>query len=90
MELVGSVGVGLLLSAFFANLVGWLAATSRAYQGLNAAGAAIAAYASYQIDFMPFVVLESTWCGVALFYLLRRPAAAPSKQTHGEQHARGL
>jgi hypothetical protein len=71
MALVGSIGVALLLAAFFANLVGWLAPTSRSYQGLNAVGAAIAAYASYQIDFVPFVVLESTWCLVALFHFLR-------------------
>ncbi len=70
MALVGSIGVALLLGAFFANLVGWLAPTSRSYQGLNALGAALAAYASYQIDFTPFVVLESTWCLVALVHLL--------------------
>ena len=66
MEAIGSVGVAILLAAFFANLVGWLAATSKLYQGLNALGAAIAGYASYGIGFMPFVVLEGTWCAVAL------------------------
>ena len=70
MALMGSLGVALLLGAFFANLVGWLAPTSRSYQGLNALGAAIAAYASFEIDFVPFVVLESTWCLVALVHLL--------------------
>ena len=69
MALVGSVGVALLLGAFFANLVGWLDATSRVYQGTNALGAAISGYASYQIDFAPFVVLEGVWCLVALVYL---------------------
>ncbi len=41
------------------------------YQGLNVLGAGLSAYASYGIDFMPFVVLESTWCLVALVYLVR-------------------
>jgi hypothetical protein len=77
MEIVGSVGVALLLGAFFANLTGWLTQTSRIYQGLNVAGAAIAAYASYMIDFFPFVVLELTWCLVALVYLLRPRAKVP-------------
>ena len=69
MEITGSIGVAILLGAFFANLVGWLAAPSKSYQGLNAVGAAIAGYASYGIGFMPFVVLEGTWCAVALFSL---------------------
>ena len=60
-----------MLGAFSANLVGWLGPTSRTYQGLNALGAAIAAYASHHIDFLPFVVLEVVWCVVALFYLLK-------------------
>ena len=79
MALVGSIGVALLLGAFFANLVGWLAPTSRSYLGLNALGAAIAAYASYQIDFAPFVVLEATWCLVALVHLLRPRAAVEAE-----------
>ncbi len=78
MALLGSIGVALLLGAFFANLCGWLRASSRLYQGLNALGAGSAAVASWGIDFMPFVVLEATWCAVALVYLLkpRAPAAA--------------
>ncbi len=71
MDVVGSVGVSLLLGAFFANLVGWLEATSRTYQGVNAVGAGVAAYASWGIGFMPFVVLEGVWCAVALVSLLR-------------------
>lgn len=77
MELVGSIGVALLLGAFFANLVGWVDHRSRAYQATNALGAGIAAYASYRIDFMPFVVLEATWCGVALASLVWPRAAPP-------------
>ena len=71
MTIIGSVGVTLLLVAFFANLVGWLEARSKLYQGLNAIGAGLAAYASYGIGFMPFVVLEGTWCVVAIVALLR-------------------
>ena len=70
--MIGSIGVAILLAAFFANLVGWLAPGSRRYQGLNAVGAGVAAYASYGIDFMPFVVLEGTWCAVALVSLFWR------------------
>jgi hypothetical protein len=82
VEVIGSVGVAMLLAAFFANLVGWLARGSRVYLGLNAAGAAIAAYASYGIGFMPFVVLEGVWCAVAVVSMLRaRPGTSPAQES---------
>ncbi len=71
MEIVGSLGVAVLLAAFFANLMGYVESTSRLYLGLNAVGAAIAAYASWGIGFLPFVVLEGTWCVVACISLGR-------------------
>ena len=71
-EWIGTVGVGLLLGAFFLNLFGWLKTDSRVYQALNAVGAGIACYASYLIDFLPFVVLEGSWSLVAGSALLRK------------------
>lgn len=71
--LIGSVGVALLLLAFFLNLFGFLEA-GRRYALLNFVGGALAAYASYLIDYMPFVVLEGTWALVALFALVRGAA----------------
>jgi hypothetical protein len=70
-EAVGFVGVFLLLAAFFMNLVGSLSANSRAYICLNLFGAGLACYASYLVDFMPFVILEGTWAVVAAFALGR-------------------
>ena len=71
-EWIGAVGVGLLLGAFFLNLSGWMKSDSRAYQALNAIGAGVACYASYLIDFLPFVVLEGTWSLVAVSAFLRK------------------
>ena len=68
---IGSSGVFLLLLAYFLNLFGMLANDARAYQTLNTVGAAVAAYASYRIGFLPFVVLEGTWCAVSLAALVR-------------------
>ena len=76
MTALGSVGVAILLLAFFANLVGWLQARSRIYQGMNAVGAGLAAWASWGIGFVPFVVLEGTWCAVSVVSLLRGRIAA--------------
>ncbi|MGH7858669.1 MAG: CBU_0592 family membrane protein [Candidatus Binatia bacterium] len=72
---IGSVGVALLLLAFGLNVFGFLSRESRLYQALNLAGAAIAGYASWLIDFVPFVVLEAIWSAVALATLVR-PAGA--------------
>ncbi|MBK9730250.1 MAG: hypothetical protein IPO83_03010 [Chitinophagaceae bacterium] len=42
------------------------------YISLNLIGAAISCYASYLIQFMPFVILEGTWGAVALGGLVRK------------------
>jgi hypothetical protein len=70
-EWLGSAGVALLLGAFALNLSGVLARSSRPYAALNALGAGLACWASWAIGFLPFVVLEGVWCGVALVALLR-------------------
>jgi hypothetical protein len=71
----GSFGVALLLVAFFGNTIGRLPASSRLYHGLNAVGAAVAAWASWRIGFLPFVVLEGVWCLVAVVALTRLAGA---------------
>lgn len=73
-DAIGSVGVTILLVAFFLNAFGWLDRGARSYQLLNLVGAAIAGYASWLIGFLPFVVLEGTWALVALVALLRARA----------------
>jgi len=70
--LVGSLGVGLLLLAFFLHLFGRLARDGYPYLLLNLLGGAIAAWASWLIDYLPFVVLEGTWALVAAAALARR------------------
>jgi hypothetical protein len=70
-EIVGSVGVAMLLIAFFMNLFGLLGTRTFTYQAMNAVGAGISCYASYLIGFAPFVVLEATWCAVALVAMAR-------------------
>lgn len=63
---LGSAGVALLLAAYFLNLIGRLGREKRAYHALNALGAGLACWASWQIGFLPFVVLEAVWLAVAL------------------------
>jgi hypothetical protein len=69
---IGSLGVALLLAAFALNAFGRLNQQARSYHLLNLFGAGLAAWASWQIRFWPFVVLEAVWAAVALAALVRR------------------
>jgi len=71
-EIIGSLGVALLLLAFFLNLFRFLPADSRRYAFMNLVGAGLSCYASWLIHFVPFVVLEETWALVAAAALVRK------------------
>ena len=70
-DISGTLGVTLLLLAFFLNLFGWIKKENKSYILLNFAGAALACYASVLINFLPFIILEGTWSFVALIAFLR-------------------
>ena len=69
---LGSAGVTLLLVAFFLNLMKALRSDGWLYLAMNLVGASLACYSSYLIRFMPFVILEGTWAGVAALGLARK------------------
>jgi hypothetical protein len=73
---IGSLGVALLLLAFFLSLFKFIAQDSFAYIGMNIAGAGLAGLSSWMIAFMPFVVLEAVWCLVAAAALTKRLRSA--------------
>lgn len=69
---IGSIGVSLLLLAFFLNLCRFVRAEGYPYLVMNVAGGGLACYSSWLIGFMPFVVLEGTWALVAVVGLAKR------------------
>jgi hypothetical protein len=69
--IIGSIGVTLLLLAFFLNLFKILMQDTKTYAILNMVGAGLSCYASFLIDYMPFVILEGTWALVAFVGLIR-------------------
>ena len=78
---LGSLGVALLLMAFFLNLFKFIAQDGIPYIGMNIAGAGLACWSSWIIAFMPFVILEAVWCLLAVAALVRwigTPCARPS------------
>ena len=71
-NLIGTVGVALLLGAFVLNLLKLMRADGYAYVLLNFLGAVLACYSSYLIDFIPFIALEGVWALAAAFALARK------------------
>jgi len=69
---IGSLGVALLLLAFFLSLFKFIAQDGFACIGMNIAGAGLACWSSWLIAFMPFVILEAVWCLVAVAALAKR------------------
>jgi len=69
---IGSAGVILLLLAFFLNLFKFMPQDGNSYILLNIIGAGLSCYASYLIHYIPFVILEATWCLVAVFAFVKK------------------
>ena len=70
-DIIATIGVSLLLIAFFLQSLKVIKAESATYGFLNLFGAGIAGYASWLIPFMPFVILEAVWSAVALYGLIK-------------------
>ena len=70
-ELIGTLGVSILLFAFALNIADKIKAKSVTYLALNIVGAALAGISSYLIAFWPFVVLETVWTISSLIMLIK-------------------
>jgi hypothetical protein len=68
---IGSIGVGLILFAYFAATLNFISGKSKLFFGLNTIGAALACYASFLIAYWPFVILEGTWMLVSIIGLIK-------------------
>jgi hypothetical protein len=63
---IGTIGVFLILVAYFCSTFGWMSSQSRIFFALNTIGATLTCYGSYLIEYWPFFVLEGTWTIVSL------------------------
>jgi hypothetical protein len=71
IDLIGTLGMLLLLGAFLANAMGRLSSSGVTYHVLNALGAGTLAWYSVQLGVWVFAVLESAWALAALWNLVR-------------------
>jgi hypothetical protein len=65
-SIIGSLGVTLLLAAYFLNLFRYIPQSNRFYILLNIIGAGLSCYASVLIRYWPFVILEGCWFLVSI------------------------
>jgi hypothetical protein len=70
-NIINSLGVILMLSAYFLLSIKKIKAESIAYNLLNLTGGTLACVGSYMIGALPFVLLEGVWACVAAFSLYR-------------------
>ena len=68
---IGVIGVGLILMAYFLHTGRYIENNGKLYYVLNIIGAAMACYASFLIDYLPFVILEATWTLVSIYGLMK-------------------
>ena len=70
-DLIGTLGVGLILLAYFLNMFSLIKKDGTLYFFINILGAGIAYLAAVLIHFMPFIILEAAWVIVSVVGLLK-------------------
>ena len=70
-DIISTIGVLLILLAFFLNTFKYLLDNSKVYFVLNIVGVAFACYGSVLLNSLPFIILEGTWSVVALMGLIK-------------------
>lgn len=70
-DLIGTIGVGIILIAYFLNMFSILPKDGILYFTLNIIGAGIACFASVLIHYMPFIILEGAWVLVSIIGLVK-------------------
>jgi hypothetical protein len=72
-DIIGTVGVAMILFAYFCNIFKLIPKDGRLFYLLNIVGSAMTCYSSWLIIYWPFVVLEGVWCVVSVAGLLNSP-----------------
>lgn len=70
-DIIGAVGVGLILLAYFLNTFNLIANEGKFFFLINIIGAGIACYASWLIHYWPFVILEGIWTIISLIGFIK-------------------
>jgi hypothetical protein len=68
---IGTVGVFVLLLAYFLVALNVIDPKGLVYILLNLIGALVAGVASYFLNYWPFIILEGAWTAVSVFSLIQ-------------------
>ncbi len=89
-DVINTIGVSLILLAFFLLTIRRIHISSFSYNILNLVGAGMACYGSWLISAIPFVVLEGVWALVALMGLIRNIIRLRSERIDDSENDRLL
>lgn len=67
---IGTIGVSILLVAYFLQLKNYIQKESISYLLLNFLGAGIAGIASVLLNYWPFIILEGIWTIVSIIGII--------------------
>lgn len=70
-DIVGTIGVGIILIAYFMNIFSFIEKDGVLFYVMNIIGASLACYASILINYLPFIILEATWAMVSVLGLVK-------------------
>ena len=70
-DVIGFIGVTILLIAYFLNMTNKIEKDSLVYLQMNFFGAGLACLASVLMKYLPFIILEGCWTIVSAFGLLK-------------------
>ena len=68
---IGTIGVGLVLLAYFFNTMKMIPGNGKLFYLLNVIGGAMSCYAAILIIFWPFVILEGIWTVVSVYGFIK-------------------
>ena len=70
-DIIGFIGVAILLMAYFLNLNNQLKKDNLWYLMMNFIGAGLACLASFLMNYLPFIILEGSWMLVSGIGILK-------------------
>lgn len=70
-DIIGFIGVTILLMAYFLNLTDKIGKNSLVYLQMNFFGAGLACLASVLMRYLPFIILEGSWTIISAFGILK-------------------
>jgi len=72
VDYIGTIGVTILLLAYFLILVKALTVSSKLYIWMNIVGAGLSTLASVFLKYVPFIILEGAWMLVSIVALFQK------------------